>query len=224
MKRTLIAATLLAPLAAFAANQQQLTQDGSYAFGYQFGQTAHAQMPELSAKSFSQGFNDAFAGQAPSLSKAKMKAGFAYLQTSAQQKIQAHHAKAAADNGAQSEAFLAANAKKAGVVTLKNGLQYKIVKKGTGPQPTATSTVTVNYEGSLPDGKVFDSSYKRGQPATFKLNQVIQAWQQALPMMHQGAVWMLYVPANLAYGQQGAGGMIGPNQALVFKVQLIKVN
>ena len=120
--------------------------------------------------------------------------------------------------------FLQQNAKKKGVVTLPSGLQYKILKKGKGalPGPNAT-TYTVNYKGMLTNGQVFDSSYKRGQPLTFPLNGVIQGWQQAMPMMRPGAVWMLYIPANLAYGNQAvpSNPPIPPNSPLIFKVQMI---
>ncbi len=119
--------------------------------------------------------------------------------------------------------FLAHNAKEKGVVILKSGLQYKILKKGRGVSPKPTDVVTVNYEGKLLNGKVFDSSYARHQPIQFPVQGVIQGWQQALVRMKPGATWMLYIPSNLAYGEQGAGNAIGPNSTLVFKVHLIKV-
>lgn len=126
-------------------------------------------------------------------------------------------------NQVDSQKFLADNKAKQGVVTLPDGLQYKIIETGTGAKPTATSTVTVDYEGTLPDGTVFDSSYKRGQPISFPVNGVIKGWTEALQLMPTGSTWMLYIPAELAYGQTGAGGVIGPNQALIFKVHLISV-
>lgn len=121
-------------------------------------------------------------------------------------------------------AFLSANKNKAGVVTTASGLQYEVIETGKGKKPTITDSVTVDYEGKLINGKVFDSSYQRGQPATFPLNQVIAGWQEAIPMMNEGSTWMLYIPAKLAYGEEGAGGVIGPNEALIFKVHLISVN
>ena len=121
------------------------------------------------------------------------------------------------------QAFLANNKTKPGVVTLKSGLQYKIITKGTGIKPTANNSVTVNYEGSLINGKVFDSSYKRGEPATFPVNAVIKGWQQAIPLMRVGATWMLYIPADLAYGAHGVPGVIPSNATLVFKVHLLSV-
>lgn len=121
-------------------------------------------------------------------------------------------------------AFLSANKNKSGVVTTASGLQYEVLEAGKGPKPQKTDTVTVDYEGKLINGKVFDSSYERGQPASFPLDQVIVGWQEAIPMMNEGSTWMLYIPAKLAYGDSGAGGVIGPNETLVFKVHLIKIN
>lgn len=120
-------------------------------------------------------------------------------------------------------AFLAANKLKPGVVTLSDGLQYKVIKEGTGPMPTDTDTVVVDYSGKLIDGTEFDSSYKRGQPATFPVNGVIPGWTEALKLMKAGSTWELYIPADLAYGVQGAPPVIGPNQTLIFQVHLIEV-
>ncbi len=123
----------------------------------------------------------------------------------------------------QSAAFLKTNSKEPGVVTLPNGLQYKIIHEGKGPKPQATSTVTVDYEGKLINGQVFDSSYARKQPISFALNQVIPGWQQGVAMMPMGSTWILYIPSDLAYGDQGVPGTIPPNSALIFKVHLIDI-
>lgn len=124
---------------------------------------------------------------------------------------------------AEGEAFLAANKKKPGVVTLPDGLQYKIITQGTGPQPSDADTVTVDYSGKLIDGTEFDSSYKRGQPATFPVQGVIPGWVEALKLMKVGSTWELYIPSSLAYGEQGAPPVIGPNQTLIFRVTLISI-
>lgn len=121
------------------------------------------------------------------------------------------------------EKFLQENKTQPGVITLPSGLQYKVLEAGGGKKPLSTDKVTVDYEGTLINGKVFDSSYKRGQPATFPVNAVIPGWQQALPLMSTGSTWMLYIPSNLAYGAHGAGPDIGPNETLVFKVHLISI-
>ena len=124
---------------------------------------------------------------------------------------------------AESEAFLAENAKREGVTVLPSGLQYEILKEGHGPKPTADDTVTTHYHGTLPDGKVFDSSVERGQPASFPVSGVIKGWVEALQLMPTGSKWRLYVPSDLAYGAQGAGKDIGPHQALVFDVELLDI-
>ncbi len=128
------------------------------------------------------------------------------------------------NNKAEGEAFLAENAQKPGVITLPSGLQYEIITEGSGQKPTLRSSVTTHYHGTLPDGTVFDSSYQRGQPATFPVNGVIAGWTEALQLMPEGSKWRLYIPSDLAYGKRGAGRDIGPDAALVFDVELLKVN
>lgn len=127
-----------------------------------------------------------------------------------------------AENKAAGEAFLAENAKKPGVVTTASGLQYQVITEGTGASPSATDNVTVHYQGTTIDGKEFDSSYKRGAPATFPLNRVIAGWTEGLQLMKEGGKSRLFIPSNLAYGERGAGRDIGPNSALIFDVELIK--
>ena len=121
------------------------------------------------------------------------------------------------------EDFLAANKKKKGVQTLKNGIQYKVIKKGKGAKPKASDSVVAHYKGTLIDGTEFDSSYKRGQPATFGVGQVIQGWQEVLPLMAAGSKWQVFIPSDLAYGPRGAGPNIGPNETLVFDIELLEV-
>jgi len=121
------------------------------------------------------------------------------------------------------QAFLKENAKQPGVKTTASGLQYKVLKEGTGKQPKTTDTVEVNYEGKLLNGTVFDSSYKRGQSISFPLNQVIPGWTEGVALMKEGAKYEFFIPSNLAYGSQGAGTDIGPDETLIFTVELIKV-
>jgi FKBP-type peptidyl-prolyl cis-trans isomerase FklB len=123
----------------------------------------------------------------------------------------------------QGATFMETNKTKKGIVSLQSGLQYEVISEGTGKKPGKTDVVTVDYEGKLLSGNVFDSSYKRGQPATFPVDGVIPGWQEALQLMPEGSTWMLYIPPELAYGERGAGGVIGPNETLVFKVHLINV-
>ena len=141
-----------------------------------------------------------------------------------QAKQAAEKAAKAGENKAKGEAFLATNKAKAGVTTTASGLQYEVIKMGTGPKPTATDKVTTHYHGTLIDGTVFDSSVQRGQPAQFGVNQVIPGWTEALQLMPTGSKFKLFLPANIAYGDQGAGGMIGPGEALVFEVELISID
>jgi FKBP-type peptidyl-prolyl cis-trans isomerase len=131
-------------------------------------------------------------------------------------------AEAAAKNKTEGEAFLAANKSKEGVVTLPSGLQYKILTAGTGPKPTATDSVVCNYRGTLVNGTEFDSSYKRGQPATFGVGQVIKGWTEALQLMPVGSKWQVFIPSTLAYGERGPGE-IGPDATLIFEVELLSI-
>ena len=126
-------------------------------------------------------------------------------------------------NKAEGEAFLAENKKKEGVITLPSGLQYKVIKAGTGKKPKATDTVTVHYQGTLIDGKEFDSSYRRGQPVTFPVNGVIPGWTEALQLMEEGAKWQIFIPSSLAYGDRGAGRDIGPHATLIFEIELVSI-
>lgn len=124
----------------------------------------------------------------------------------------------------ESKTFLAENAKRKEIAVLASGLQYEILVEGNGPKPKATDTVTTHYHGMLPNGTVFDSSVQRGQPASFPVGGVIKGWVEALQLMSTGSKWKLYIPSDLAYGAQGAGGQIAPHQALVFEVELISIN
>ena len=129
----------------------------------------------------------------------------------------------ATNNLAKGEVFLKENAKKEGVVTLPSGLQYKILKEGKGPKPAATNMVTTHYVGTLIDGTEFDSSIKRGQPATFPVTGVIPGWTEALQLMKVGSKWQLFIPAKLGYGENGAGDKVGPNSTLIFEVELLDI-
>ena len=130
----------------------------------------------------------------------------------------------AEENIAVGKKFLEENSEKPGVMETKSGLQYQVLKRGDGKTPGAKDKVTVHYEGTLLNGEIFDSSYKRGESITFGVNQVIQGWQEALQLMTEGSVWMLYIPSELAYGERGTFGAIGPNETLIFKVELLAVN
>ncbi len=157
------------------------------------------------------------------LAKDSMKMSMQTAQQTIQQFMMIAEKKKGEKNLADGQKFLEENKKKPGVVTLPSGLQYMIMKQGDGPKPAATDKVKTNYHGTLIDGKVFDSSVERGEPATFAVNQVIPGWTEALQLMPVGSKWKLFVPANLAYGERGAGKTIGPNTALVFEVELLSI-
>ena len=138
-----------------------------------------------------------------------------------QKEMMAKQDEVAKKNKAEGESFLAENKKKEGIKILPSGLQYKVIKAGTGKKPKSTDTVTVHYRGTLIDGTEFDSSYKRGQIVSFPVSGVIPGWTEALQLMEAGAKWQLFIPPNLAYGERGAGGAIGPNTTLIFEVELV---
>lgn len=133
------------------------------------------------------------------------------------------NAKSPEENKAEGAAFLAENGKKPGIITTASGLQYEVITEGTGASPSASDKVEVHYKGTTIDGKEFDSSYKRGQTITFPLNRVIPGWTEGLQLMKEGAKYRLFIPSELAYGARGAGGAIGPNETLIFEVELVKV-
>ena len=195
----------------------------SYIVGYNLGTNFKSQDITVNPKQMLKGLNDGLSGEQSSISAAQQAAIMAKYQKMISEKIQAQSASQADSNAKTGADFLAKNAKADGVVTTTSGLQYKVIKAGKGDSPKATDTVTVNYEGKLINGTVFDSSFQRGQPATFALNQVISGWTEGLQLMKPGAEYMFYIPANLAYGDRAMGSVIPPNSTLIFKVDLISV-
>jgi FKBP-type peptidyl-prolyl cis-trans isomerase FklB len=195
----------------------------SYSLGADMGINLHKNGVEVNPKMLEEGLAAGLSGGSIKLSDKEMEDTLVKFQQLLEQKSRERFEKMATENKSTGDKFLQNNKQQPGVSSLPNGLQYKIIEKGTGTMPKATDVVTVNYEGRFPDGKVFDSSYQRKQPATFPLNQVIKGWQEALQIMPIGSTWEIYVPANLAYGEQGIGGVIGPNQTLIFKINLLSI-
>jgi len=204
---------------AVADELQSLDERMSYIAGMQMGQQMEAQGIPLDRKAFMMGMEDAMAGNQPRLTREEVQQTL----TAYHERRQAETKAMAETNKKAGEAFLAKNRTQPGVKVTDSGLQYQILAEGKGASPSAADTVVVNYRGTLLDGSEFDSSYKRGQPATFPVNGVIPGWQEALQMMKEGAKWKIFVPANLAYGERGAGASIGPNATLTFEVELLEI-
>ncbi|HEX2330868.1 MAG TPA: FKBP-type peptidyl-prolyl cis-trans isomerase [Candidatus Angelobacter sp.] len=194
----------------------------SYALGMSLGTNISKNNVDVDQNLIEQGLKDAMAGK-PQMTEDQARAAFTELQGELRAKQEAEQKVAAEKNKKEGADFLAANKTKEGVKTTASGLQYKVIKEGTGPKPTATDKVEVNYRGTLINGKEFDSSYKRGQPATFPVGNVIKGWTEALQLMPVGSKWELYVPADLAYGDRAAGPDIGPNSTLIFEVELLSI-
>jgi len=198
-------------------------QKESYALGMNIGMGLKRQPLPIDPATVARGLRDALSGSKMLLTDDEMKAALQQLRMDVEKQQQEKAGTEGAANRKQGEAFLSANKTKPGVQTLPDGLQYKVLKEGTGPKPTANDTVTVNYRGTLINGKEFDSSYKRGQPASFPVGGVIRGWTEALQLMPVGSKWELYIPPDLAYGDRGSGPDIGPGETLVFEVELLSI-
>ena len=200
-------------------------QKASYALGMTIGADLKKKgvSDGLDSALAARGFKDALSGTKPLLTEEQEKAALTQLQTELRAKQEAKAREASGPARKAGEDFLAANKSKEGVVTLPSGMQYKILTAGTGPKPALGDTVTCNYKGTLISGKEFDSSYKRGKPTSFPVNGVIKGWTEALQLMPVGSKWQLFIPPDMAYGDRGAGGDIGPGETLVFEVELLSI-
>ena len=218
MKKILLTfAAITISVAMFAQNFKNNMDSVSYSLGVLFAQNfKNGEKLNIDANAMAKGFQDAVAGTETIKVE---QANQLFSQFMANQNKSKYTA--TLEKGAK---FLEENGKRPGVKTTASGLQYEVMKEGTGPMPKATDKVTTHYHGTLLDGKVFDSSVNRGQPIDFPCNGVIQGWQEALQMMKVGSKWKLYVPYQLAYGERGAGGDIGPYETLIFEVELLKIN
>lgn len=197
-----------------------LEQHASYGIGLQMGQQlADNPFDGLDIAAVAAGLAAAFYGEEPEVSEDQIRQAFGVIS----ERMQAAEAEKAKVAAAEGEAFLAENAKKAGVTVTASGLQYEVLTAGSGKTPGRNDKVRTHYHGTLIDGTVFDSSYNRGQPAEFPVSGVIAGWTEALQLMQEGAKYRLYIPHNLAYGERGAGGAIKPYSALIFDVELLNV-
>ena len=213
--------TVMQPLAADDGPPLDTTlQRLSYMIGLQVGQSLQRQgLEDIDPAAVAAALDDVFNAREPRLTMEEMRAAQAEFQAGRD----AMRNQRATDNLAAGEAFFESNAENEGVVQTPDGLQYRILRAGEGPRPTAEDRVVVHYRGRLLDGTEFDSSHSRGEPTEFMLGAVIPGWQAALQLMPVGSRWEVWIPAALAYGEQGAGGAIGPNQALHFEIELIEI-
>lgn len=216
---TLCTTVFSAPINNKSSQQDQL----GYSYGYVMGRSNAETLKQINLNAFIQGIKEGSSGQKATLTDEEMAKALAQYKQQSEAKQMLEFKKIASENAKQGEAFLANNAKQASVVTRPSGLQYSILQQGTGQSPTAKSKVSVNYEGRLLDGTVFDSSFARNEAVEFQVSQVIQGWTEGLQLMKEGAKYRFFIPAKLAYGEIGAGDSIGPNSTLIFDVELLKV-
>ncbi|MCH4248718.1 FKBP-type peptidyl-prolyl cis-trans isomerase [Acinetobacter populi] len=227
MKKYLFLGLICAATSSFAAptitDKSSEREQVGYSFGYLMGKSNANALNNLDINSFLEGFKTGYAGQDSTLTNEQM----ASILNQYKRKMDAEELvtfqQSAAENLKAGSAFLQSNASKTGIKTTASGLQYQVLSQGNGKKPTATSQVEVHYEGRLLDGTVFDSSIARDEPVTLPLNQVIKGWQEGIPLMSEGSKYRFFIPANLAYGEVGAGDAIPPNSTLIFDIQLIKV-
>jgi len=188
----------------------------SYSIGYRMGASFKRQGAAVDLQAFMKGLQEGAAGAKPAMSEEQMDEALEALQKEVAARLPEK-------NRQEGEAFLAGNARQPGVKTTKSGLQYKVLKEGSGKSPAPTDTVKVHYRGTLLDGSTFDSSYERGEPVTFPVDKVIPGWTEALQLMKVGSKWQLYIPSDLAYGKPGHPPVIAPNSTLVFEVELLGI-
>jgi FKBP-type peptidyl-prolyl cis-trans isomerase FklB len=228
IKRYVIVAIAATFIPVFAASSPAFTSDQdklSYAMGYTTGQALVQHKIALNIPAYSAGLKTGFSAEKPALTPEEMSQALQNFQKQQITKMTQDRITQAEKNEQKGRAFLQKNKTQSGVTTLADGLQYKVLTPGSGASPALTDSVTVNYEGKLLNGTVFDSSYKRNKAITFPVNGVIKGWQEALTLMNPGATWEVYIPANLAYGASGVpGSEIGPNETLVFKINLLSVS
>lgn len=226
MKTLLTSASLAALLAAaplaLAATPETDDEKLGYSLGVTLGQSIQQDVEDLDVDAFTQAIRDVFDGGELEMSDEEMAEALTTFQQEAMAAREAEAEQRAAANRAEGEAYLAENAEQEGVTVTDSGLQYRQLESGDGASPGADDTVEVHYEGTLIDGTVFDSSFDRGEPVSFQVDQVIEGWQEALQLMSVGDTWEVVIPADLAYGAQGQGP-IGPHETLIFKVELLDV-
>jgi FKBP-type peptidyl-prolyl cis-trans isomerase FklB len=196
----------------------------SYCLGLETGRNLQRQFNDMDVELLRKGFEDAIDNNNPKLNQDEIQSIMQALRQQVEAQQRQFYAKLSEQNRQEGENYLEANKVSEGVITLKSGLQYKVLTPGTGPKPTPADVVSVHYRGSFINGTIFDSSYERGKPQVFPLNRVIAGWSEALQLMHVGDKWQLIVPHYLAYGEAGFGNEIGPNTTLIFEMELLGIN
>lgn len=209
--------------AAPASELKTVRDRASYGLGFRIATSIKRDGYDIDVDLLTEGFKDAFVGKNAKLTEQQIIAALQAFSQEMEGKAAERKAAVGRANAAAGDEFLAANLKKEGVKQTGSGLQYKVLKAGTGAKPSVSDTVQVHYEGRFINGTVFDSSIKRGKPATFGVNKVISGWTEALQLMPVGSRWEVYVPGNLAYGSRGSDGAIGPNTTLIFTVELLSI-
>jgi len=218
-------AAALAALLVGGANAQDTTSEKgklSYAIGYEIGNDFVDKRMDIDLNTVIRAIQDGYTKKAPAVAKEQMTESLEKMKERLYNEAKAKYDQMARENKAASDKFMAENKVKKGIVSLPSGIQYRVIEEGTGKRPLKTSEVEVHYRGSLTSGLEFDSSFPRGVPAKFKVDQVLKGWQEIMPMMKVGDHWQIFLPADQAYGMRG-NGPIGPNQALVFEIKLINV-
>ncbi len=198
-------------------------EKASYVIGVDIGKTIKKGGVEIDADLLARGIRDALGGGKLLMNEQEIKETMAAFQQEMTAKQTQARKELGEKNKKEGQRFLAENGKKPGVTTLPSGLQYKVLRPGKGKKPQGQDVVKVHYRGTLIDGTEFDSSYRRGQPASFAVNRIIPGWKEALQLMEEGAKWQIYIPSHLAYGERGAGREIGPNATLIFDVELLEI-
>lgn len=227
MKKSIVLIGLLmtyhAGHAANINNKSSQKDQLGYSYGYVMGRTNADTLKDINLDAFIQGLKQGSIGQKASLTDEEMAKALAQYKQQSEAKQLIEFQQVAQNNAKLGETFLAENAKKSGIISTKSGLQYQVLQTGQGKKPSANSKVSVNYEGRLLDGTVFDSSIARNQSVEFQVSQVIAGWTEGLQLMQEGAKYRFFIPAKLAYGEIGSGDAIGPNSTLIFDVELLKV-
>ena len=219
----IVAAIMTLSTAAVAQDLESEPGKLGYAIGYEFGAELRSYDIELDLESVFQAVRDAYGQTEPQVEVAEMRQLMMELQEQIRQERMAAFQQLAEDNQVRADEFLRENEGKTGIVTLPSGVQYRVIEEGEGSRPSLEDVVTVHYRGSKIDGREFDSSFRRGVPAVFQVNSVIEGWQEVLPLMREGAMWQVFLPPELAFGVRGDPPIIGPNEALQFDIRLVKL-